>query len=355
MQIKVFCENISVNKKDFSIIREGVWLMFLPRLRKKLRNFLPVFFWKVLRKAWFGFHFVGSERMATFTLRFKARMPTLTLQKKIIRKMAFDRDHRLTIYADKVMVREFVKDLIGLQYLTTSYGEYLTLENLERSSFPKNFVLKSNHGSGASVICWEGAPRGTILPEIHMANIWEKYLVHPDDLEWERLVELSNAWMKVNYYWEVGRFPEWAYKDIPPRMLLEEVLTHDGRIPEDYKFFMVNGDCLFIQLDTSRFTQHKRDLYSQNWELLDARMLYPPSGLLIERPVHLDEMISIAKSLSAGIDFVRVDLYITDKGIKFGELTNYPDGGFADIKPRKLSIDLAKKWNQNYSLVLGNS
>lgn len=151
--------------------------------------------------------------------------------------------------------------------------------------------------------------------------------------------------MKANFYWEIGRFPEWAYKDIEPKILVEEVLTHEGKIPEDYKFNMVNGECVFIQV---RHAAKMRDLYSPNWDLMDAKFLYPSSGLRPERPVQLTEMISLVRVLAKNIDFIRVDLYITDKGIKFGELTNYPDGGLADIRPKELSIELAKNWTQNY-------
>jgi hypothetical protein len=184
-----------------------------------------------------------------------------------------------------------------------------------------------------------------MLPKNDASRIWEVYVIHPDDLVWEQLVKLSNSWMKANFYWEVGRFPEWAYKDIQPQILMEEVLTHNGKIPEDYKFFIVNGECEFIQV---RHALKKRDLYSPNWDLLDASFLYPSSGLRPERPIQLSEMMNIAKSLAAGTDFIRVDLYITDKGIKFGELTNYPDGGLADIRPKKLSVEFAKNWIQNY-------
>lgn len=322
--------------------------MSTPTFVGKLKSLMPVQMWQILRLAKYSLHFKGTESMATFALRIKARGPALTFQKKILRKMAFDRDSMQTFYADKVKVREFVKERVGLKYLTASFGEFSCIEGLDRNSFPRNFVMKSNHGSGASVICWEGVSRGFVIPVKESSRVWEVHLIHPDDLVWEKLVNLSNSWMKANFYWEAGRFPEWAYKNIQRQILFEEVLTHNGKIPEDYKFFMVNGECLFIQVDVSRFIEHKRDLYSPSWDLLDAKFFYPASGLRPERPIQLTEMLSVAKSLAKNIDFVRVDLYITDKGIKFGELTNYPDGGLADIRPKKLSVELAKKWIQNY-------
>ena len=317
-------------------------------VKASLRSFMPERLWLAAQMIFGILRFVRTERMATFALKVKANRRPLTIQQKILRKMAFDRDPLLTVYADKVKVREYVSKQGGTDYLTTSFGEFSDIKSLSRVSLPRNFVFKSNHGSGASVICWEGVPRGNSLPSKQTSTIWEKYLIHPDDLVWERLVNLSSKWMNANYYWEVGRYPEWAYKDIRPQILVEEVLLHNGQIPEDYKFFMVNGECAFIQVDSSRFTKHKRDLYSPNWDPLNASFRFPGSGLLLERPVCLTEMLSLANMLSKGIDFIRVDLYCTDGGIKFGELTNYPEGGVADLTPKSLSIEYAKRWVQSY-------
>lgn len=327
---------------------QGIGVSISTNFKVKLRSWIPEQVWYVLRTINGILRLLGTERMASITLRVKALKSALTFQQKILHKIAFDKNPMLTIYADKVKVREFVSDRVSTECLTNLFGVYTSIDSSVRESLPKNFVLKSNHGSGASVICWEGAPRGKGLPNKKPPRIWKKYLIHPDDLVWEDLVNLSGHWMSVNYFWELGRFPEWAYKNIEPKILLEEVLTHNGGIPEDYKFFMINGECVFIQVDVSRFIEHKRDLYSPNWDLLDASFKFSTSGFLLERPVFLTEMLNLAKSLSVGIDFIRVDLYRTDNGIKFGELTNYPEGGLADLKPKELSIEFAKNWVQNY-------
>jgi hypothetical protein len=46
----------------------------------------------------------------------KARNPD-TFSGFILHKMAFDRDFRLSMFADKVKVKEYVKDLAGDKYL----------------------------------------------------------------------------------------------------------------------------------------------------------------------------------------------------------------------------------------------
>ena len=322
--------------------------MAAPTFKMKLRALISLQIWQRLRVVKYRLHFVGNEWMALFTLRMKARGPASTFQKKILRKMAFDKDPMQTLYADKVKVREFVKERVGLKYLTDSFGEYASIKGLERNSFPKNFVLKSNHGSGASVICWEGAPKGTMLPANDSSRIWDKYLIHPDDLVWEDLVNLSTNWMKANYYWEVGKFPEWAYKGIKPMILAEELLLENNDLPSDYKFHMIDGKCAFIQVDVARYGNHQRNLYSEDWKLLNARTSHPPVSDFLPSPSSLSEMLKVAREISKGIDFIRVDLYAISGRVVFGEMTNYPNGGLAEIWPKSLNINLAKNWAQNY-------
>ncbi len=294
-----------------------------------------------------------TQSFATAALRLSARNP-ISMQSKILHKMAYDRNPMLTTYADKVKVRDFVGKKIGPDYLTKSFGVFDNLVGVEANCFPRNFVLKSNHGSGAVVICWDGAPRGTALPENLARITWDKFLIHPDDLEWGDLIRLSSKWMKQNYYWELGRFPEWAYKDIPPQLLVEQVLTHDGNLPEDFKFFMVNGVCKFIQVDFARFSGHKRNLYSPDWVKLEVSYTWPMSEEALARPEKLDEMLRVASALSEGVDFVRVDLYDTDQGVKFGELTNYPDGGSFQFTPKEFGVEIFKDWVPDYSKADGN-
>ena len=42
------------------------------------------------------------------------------------------------------------------------------------------------------------------------------------------------------------------------------------------------------------------------------------------KPEGLDEAFQAADDLSRGFPFVRVDLYLTDKGLRFGEMTFTP-------------------------------
>jgi hypothetical protein len=176
---------------------------------------------------------------------------------------------------------------------------------------------------------------------------WERYFIHPDDLNWQDLVNLSNKWMKLNY----SRFHgilEWAYQDIPPQILIEAVITKGGAIPSDYKLFMIAGKCEFIQVDTGRYQDHRRNLFFPNWEKCEATIVYPQYDGELNRPTSLSQMLELSSVLAIDIDFIRIDWYDTDEGLKFGELTNYPGGGSEEIMPVTQSIEWARKWKQVY-------
>jgi hypothetical protein len=68
-----------------------------------------------------------------------------------------------------------------------------------------------------------------------------------------------------------------------------------------------------------------------DWNVLDyiKRQFLPKT--LPEKPKNLKQMIKIAKNLSEGFNFVRVDLYDTGNKIWFGELTFTPFGGYFSV------------------------
>ena len=57
----------------------------------------------------------------------------------------------------------------------------------------------------------------------------------------------------------------------------------------------------------------------------------------------LDEMIDVARKLSKGIPFVRVDLYCVNNQILFSEMTFFPGGGYGFCSPAEWEIRL-EEW-----------
>lgn len=280
--------------------------------------------------------------------------PRRTFNEKVLYKMAFDRRPILTTFADKIAVRDYVISRNCQKYLPYRFATYSHLPEGPPVNLPKEYVIKASHGSGGAVILWDGAGETTIPTDLRRIH-WDSFVVRPDSLNWEDLQRLTEKWMNQTLYWSYGRYPEWAYKDVPPRIIFEELLTDSSGKPcGDYKFFMFDGKCRMIHQDSQRFTDHLRDVFDPQWNLLPFTIKFRNSQNPAPKPDTLEEMIELAERLSAGMDFVRVDLYDTRDGVRFGEITNYPAGGTQRFDPHYFDEWLGNYWQiPDYTSVNG--
>lgn len=242
-----------------------------------------------------------------------------TFSEKITYKKLFNRDPLLTRLADKFSVREYVAERVGNAYLPELLFVTDCPAAINFTLLPNSFVIKATHGSGWDIIIKDKANVDTLA-----------------------IRQQLSQWLRENYYY-FGR--EWCYKNIQPQIIIEEFLSDEsGSIPYDYKFFCFNGTAKIIQVDVDRFENHKRNLYDTNWEKLNIKLMYQNFEFPLPAPNNLTEMIFIAEKLSAGLDFVRVDLYNIGGTIYFGELTHYPGNGFERFEPKEYDKFLGTYW-----------
>ena len=112
------------------------------------------------------------------------------------------------------------------------------------------------------------------------------------------------------------------------QLIVEEYIGNEnGSLPEDYKFYCFNGNaycCLVCQGREEgwpRFYFMDRDfrLLRINRDSKNA-----PEGFALPKPRDIEKAYAVADTLSRGFPFVRVDLYLTEKGVRFGEMTFTP-------------------------------
>jgi hypothetical protein len=262
----------------------------------------------------------------------------LSFNEKVRYKMIKDRRPLLTTFADKVAVRDYVAQKAGTDLLTQLYLVTDDPEQIRSDCLPREFVIKPSHGSGACVVVADHAPAENTLPQPPAG--WGRSLVTPDSLDWTVLGSLCREWLGLSW----NRHQEWAYANVPPRILAEELLIAKGSVPPDYKFFVFHGRVRLVQVDCGRFGNHVRTFYSPEWDHLPVAYYYP-TGPGIDRPGSLREMISIAERLGQETDFVRVDLYAIGDRIVFGELTNYPEAGHRSFEPASFDYQLGSWWS----------
>jgi hypothetical protein len=265
---------------------------------------------------------------------------------KLARKMLKDRREILSVMADKFLVRNHISNLIGNDYLAKLYQVADSPEDIRWDLLPNKFVVKLSHGSGG-VIVVGNFPGVKPLPYFLIGNVWPKFLVDHSFLNIGRLNRILRHLMQQNYEYLPNKYPEWAYKHVQPKILIEEYLSSPGSDvpPNDYKLFCFNGHCKIIQVDSNRFKKHTRDMFDLDWNFLPLVFTYPNSKTLPNKPATLKRMISIAEKLSENNDFLRVDLFTTENKVFVGELTNYPEGGLGKFIPKYWDQEFAKFWD----------
>jgi len=102
-----------------------------------------------------------------------------------------------------------------------------------------------------------------------------------------------------------------------------------------------------IQVDISRFCGHARALFTRNWERIPAQLTHPQPQEEPPRPARLDEMLSVAEAAGKGIDFVRVDIYDSNRGPIIGEMTCFPEAAMGRFSPSHYDDWLGSFWKFN--------
>lgn len=233
----------------------------------------------------------------------------------------YNRKSEYTIMADKVKAKEWVAERIGQEHIIPTLGVWKSPEEIDFDSLPNKFVLKCNHNSGTGMyICKD---KNKIMPE-----------------EWERVKGGLRKGLKEDYF-RTGR--EWCYKNIERRILCEQFMEDKSQYGNlnDYKIFCFDGKVKMLFVATDRFddkgeeTNVKFDFFDRDFNHLDFTNGHPNATKLIEKPVCWAKMIELAEKLSENIPHVRVDLYVINGCIYFGEMTFYHWSGLVPYKPEE--------------------
>ena len=118
------------------------------------------------------------------------------------------------------------------------------------------------------------------------------------------------------------------------RILVEEFLRdYDPRfvIPRDFKVYVAGGRAWIIQVIDRNGPKetHNHSIYTREWIKIDDlfRTNHKP-GPAVSRPALLPELVELAELLArdTGV-FLRLDFYLTTRGVVFGEFTASPGSG----------------------------
>ncbi len=240
-----------------------------------------------------------------------------TFTEKIHYRMLYDRRPILTLFADKILVRDYVRARVGEKYLTTIYQIAKSPEEIDWSSLPERYFAKTNHGSSMNIFMDPFARS-------------EKAI--------ETMKGILRRWLNTDYSDYCG---EWCYRNIPEKVVyVEEDLGSPDKRPIDWKFHLFDGKVYCFSVHKDR----RSNFYDRNLRLLNVKQLQENFSETLIFPDNMEEMFFVAERLAEGMDYVRVDLYNIDGRIVFGELTNYPHAGLAPFDPPEFDDELGAQW-----------
>lgn len=242
-----------------------------------------------------------------------------TYNEKVNWEKLYIHDERKTILADKYLVREWVAEKIGKEYLNTFYGVWDNADDIDFDELPNSFALKCNHGSGCNIIVKD-----------------------KQDLDIAETRKQLNEWLGMNAFY-LGF--EWQYKNIPPKIICEAYLEGMAETVYDYNVLCFHGQPKYIICISGCHTSHGRAaFYDTEWKKQEySHEGYPYDPVEAPRPKQLDKMLELSRILSKDFDHVRVDWYnMPDGRVLFGEMTFSTWNGLKRFEPDEWDLKLGE-------------
>lgn len=242
------------------------------------------------------------------------RFPDLNYPKSFNEKLQWlklnDRKPEYTEMVDKYLAKKYVEKRIGEKYIIPTLGVWDEFDQIEFEKLPDQFVLKTTHDSGGVVICKD------------KANF--------DKAAAKRKLEKS---LKRNYYWAER---EWPYKNVKPRIIAENYLSFlNGSDLVEYKVFCFNGKpALFLICKGEGHTDERtNDFYDLDFNHIPVTVTCPNAKEKCQKPDEYEELLGLSRKLAKNTYQLRVDLYVINHKIYFGELTFFHDSGCCKFNP----------------------
>lgn len=233
-----------------------------------------------------------------------------------------DRKPIYTRMVDKQEAKQMVIEKVGEKFVIPTLGIWDTFDEIDFDNLPMQFVLKCTHDS-ASIIVVEDKSK------MDVKAIREK-------------IESS---LRLNFFcWA----REWPYKNVKPRIIAEKYVNTLGKKDSiEYKITCFNGKADFITICIGiahdAYDKRTNDSYDLDFNHMPWYASYKNATKQIYKPKQWNELIKFAELFAKDIPYLRVDCYVIDDQIIFGEFTFYTWAGFIDFSPEEWNDILGER------------
>jgi len=290
MGVKNFIEN---NRKN-------PWHWFLALSNRKMADWLP------------DRLFLHLKYRAMLGEKLNLKHP-ITFNEKLQWIKLYDHNPLYTILVDKYLVKNYVAQAIGNQYVIPTIGVWDNFDDIDFNSLPNKFVLKCTHDSGSTIICRDK----------------ETFDIVAAGRKIEKLLKTDFYLLSM----------EWPYKNVKPRILIEDLLEDnvgnqisfdESIFPENPGIVELDGfeDALYYSLFCYkgkvvcyRWKQKDRNscLYNRNHEVISGTLLDNMTEVGSKNVI--DDLIAVAEKLAEGHLLMYVGLYFYKDKVFFGRIS----------------------------------
>ena len=219
-----------------------------------------------------------------------------------------------TKYADKYLVRNYIKECGYEDNLPQLYGKWDNASDIDYNELPDRFVLKTNNGCGTVVV-----------------------VRNKSELNTKSVNKQLNQWLAIPFGF---RGAQLHYTKIKPCIIAEELLVGDKEdnlvSPNsliDYKVYCINGEpeAIWVSYDRTR-NGVNMSMYDLTWKKMSQNLIssnyYTYSDREINKPSCLQELLNMSRKLSKQFPQVRIDFYVINNKPIIGEMTFTTGWGF---------------------------
>ncbi len=242
-----------------------------------------------------------------------------TFNEKIQWLKIYDCTPLKTRLTDKVLVRDWVKEKIGEEYLKPVLWVGKQFDDIPFDILPQKFMIKANNGCK-----------------------WHFKIKNKDDFIKNKVVvnvvkKRFDGWMKQTFFPYAGF--EMQYKDIEPQILIEPLLIDDVN-PIEYEIYCFNGKPKIYQkivYSLPPLCSVYNEDYSESdivFNLMYSKKYEPAQEIL-------KEAVEKSKILANGFKLVRVDWLLYNQKVYFNEMTFTPFSGYCKMD-KNVNLKLGK-------------
>lgn len=242
-----------------------------------------------------------------------------TFNEKIQWLKLYDTTSLKSRLTDKVLVREWIKNKIGDEYLKPCLQVCSSFNDINFDNLPNAFIIKCNHGCK-----WQFKIKDK-----------EKFLKNKN--MYNSIKMIFSEWLEQTFFPWAGF--EMQYKDIKPQLIIEPFLAGINDTPEEIEIYCFNGQPKFSQKITYSIPATST-VYDENLKETDFTFNRNYIKTHLDIDDNLKKAIKLSEKLAEGFKLVRIDWFNCKDKIYFNEMTFTPFSGFFDFADSEMNKKL---------------